>query len=97
MYVSLQFILHRSGDGVWIGMRNPNAPGHDDRTWKWIDDSPKTYTNWDKKTIRDDEPNDEGEACVFMKISDNGQWFDTSCKDKRQFICKRGIYQQLYP
>ena len=46
VYVLL-LIRYSPRERLWIGMRNPNATGKDDSSWKWIDGSPKDWTKWD--------------------------------------------------
>ena len=65
-------------------MRNLDAVGQDDDSWKWIDGSPKSFTKWYNSIWVSD---DDGEACAFM---DDGYWYDQGCRNKERFICKRG-------
>ena len=51
-------------------------------TYKWSDNWPVMYTNWDKaEPVR---PQDGG--CV--KFNSTGRWSDTSCGNTYAFVCK---------
>ena len=53
--------------------------------WRWMDDSPYEYTNWNPGEPSDPDGS-EGENCVEMY--GDGKWNDVPCDTPNGFICK---------
>ncbi|XP_067417521.1 low affinity immunoglobulin epsilon Fc receptor-like [Emydura macquarii macquarii] len=77
-----EFLTKNSnGKNYWIGLNDINKEG----TFKWIDDSSVSYSNWNKG-----EPNNHpsDEDCVHMY--GYGKWNDASCgMNQDGWICEK--------
>lgn len=71
--------LYSAGRGYWIGLkRDPK----DLQTFRWLDGTQVTYTNWEEN-----EPNNpQREQCGETM---SGPWNDRQCSDELFYICKR--------
>lgn len=68
-----------SGSDVWLGAHDADT----ESVFRWIDDEPFEFTNFD-----DGEPNDDGgEDCLLLLGS--GRWDDRDCGDDYKFVCER--------
>ncbi|XP_067396465.1 C-type lectin domain family 4 member G-like [Emydura macquarii macquarii] len=59
-----------NGKNYWIGLNDINKEG----TFKWIDDSSVSYSNWNQG-----EPNDAGSGEDCVNMGGDGKWKDASC------------------
>lgn len=63
----------------WIGLRR--------KAWDyWSDQSPVTFTNWNRS-----QPDNNGgtmESCAVVNTT-TGMWWDVDCKAKHYFICQK--------
>ncbi|XP_069563005.1 CD209 antigen-like protein C [Brachyistius frenatus] len=68
---------------VWIGLNDNETEG----TWKWIDGTPLTFTDW--ATGQPDEwlPHAGGEDCAHIR-EQSREWNDASCKTSMNWICE---------
>uniref|UniRef100_A0A8C5WH92 C-type lectin domain-containing protein n=1 Tax=Leptobrachium leishanense TaxID=445787 RepID=A0A8C5WH92_9ANUR len=64
----------------WIGLRRDI---NDVNTWKWLDGTQMTFSNWNK-----DEPNND-ENKEHCAESMSGPWNDQDCSRHQRFICKK--------
>ncbi len=71
-----------SAEAFWIGLSEPEQ---EERSWRWLDGKPATYTHWNKG-----EPNDtsQNEDCAEWKLG-SGSWNDAPCWDYRKYICQQ--------
>ncbi|XP_042223061.1 macrophage mannose receptor 1-like isoform X2 [Homarus americanus] len=77
----LWVLLQESGfTDAWIGLNNLQ----DVHIFKWSDDWPTTYTNWD---IGQPNVSFSNHNCTRVS-STNGNWFTASCNESSPFICK---------
>ncbi|XP_031442519.1 CD209 antigen-like protein E [Clupea harengus] len=75
----------------WMGLNDLETEGQ----WIWVDSTPLNETGavfWLKRSDGQDEPDDwkvqdpSGENCAL--VSKMGDWRDTSCNDRRTFVCE---------
>ncbi|XP_067371894.1 CD209 antigen-like protein C [Channa argus] len=69
----------------WIGLSDRDEEG----TWRWIDGTLLTLTNWDEG-----EPNDNGasgEDCAEINFQKRYRWNDLSCEVSLQWICEKKV------
>lgn len=71
--------INGRGD-AWIGFTD----GHDEGNFKWENNSPVDYTNWNGG-----EPNNHNgnEHCTEARQHD-GKWNDSPCSNNRNALCK---------
>ncbi|XP_028264185.1 C-type lectin domain family 4 member E-like [Parambassis ranga] len=76
------FITHRS----WIGLTDRDEEG----TWKWIDGTPLTLTEWDWKQPDNGnkDPMYGEEDCAQIIAKENSRWNDVSCAAQLKWICE---------
>ncbi len=76
------FVSQMVGDqDRWIGLRKPQAG----EPFSWITGEPLSYTAW-----ANNEPNENGEACVRLRANTNPQtWADRACDQIYGAICER--------
>ncbi|XP_017165768.1 secretory phospholipase A2 receptor-like isoform X3 [Poecilia reticulata] len=65
---------------AWIGLYDQT---HGTRTWYWS--LPGVEFNESETKWNEGEPNDESENCVIL--SQNLNWIDQKCKNKKYFLC----------
>ncbi|XP_066445539.1 CD209 antigen-like protein A [Eleutherodactylus coqui] len=67
-------------DRYWIGLKREKDSTDN---WKWLDGSTMSFGNW-----KDGEPNNNNkkEDCAE---SQNGPWNDSSCTEKKKYVCKK--------
>ena len=71
------FFRHMRDRDLWFGLhRNASV-------WKWYDDMPLSWLNWD-----DGEPGDDGD-CGRFQPSD-GTWVSQGCGTALRYVCERG-------
>ena len=63
---------------AWIGLSDKEKEDE----FHWSDGTPYNFSIFSTSDI----VNGRGANCVFLK---NGEWFEHSCSDKRQYICKK--------
>ena len=64
---------------IWIGGYQPDGG----RVWKWDDDSPFDWTNWEE-----DNPNGAG-YCIYLWETERHEWADAPCgRFSFPFVCK---------
>ena len=54
---------------------------YDGDSYKWIDGSPLTYSNWEK------EPTGQ-HHCGALLPQSHKQWYESSCAAGRRFLCQ---------
>ena len=71
-----------NGKNTWIGGNDLETEG----TFTWSDGTP-----WDNPLWYTNQPDDASseQNCVTMWDAGHGQWGDTDCNLRNQFICKR--------
>ncbi|XP_056604160.1 C-type mannose receptor 2-like [Triplophysa dalaica] len=69
-------IINDPHTSVWIGLFRDS--------WEWSDNTDSAFRYW-----RAHEPNNAGgsEDCADSIMTDNGEWFDTSCNLLMNFVC----------
>ncbi|KAK2822606.1 hypothetical protein Q5P01_022671 [Channa striata] len=72
---------YKSTDELWIGLNDKKTEG----LFDWSDHSTVSFTTWEfgKPAVSTNE-----DDCVLMS-GENGNWADSSCKDKHGFICMK--------
>ncbi|XP_049905197.1 CD209 antigen-like protein E [Epinephelus moara] len=70
---------------TWIGLTD----GDEEGTWKWIDGTPLTLSNWGNNQPDNDsgDPRWREEDCAHIRL--NGEWNDRSCKTLLPWICEK--------
>lgn len=70
-----------SVEPFWIGLFRDH--------WKWADDSPLTFENWEEQF-----PNTHYiDACAAVRH--NGKWFNQNCEEHRPYVCYSGKFPLL--
>lgn len=74
--------MENQTDGVWIGLRREDAVA----TWKWSDNSPVVFTNWDLPN----EPLGSTDHCVeiWFLPGTPGTWNNVLCEGLRSYVCQ---------
>ncbi|XP_060909205.1 galactose-specific lectin nattectin-like [Labrus mixtus] len=74
-YTFLQSLTSRAGgQTAWIG-------GYYFQTWRWVDQSRFSYTNWYSQNTPSSYP------CIYLRTT--GGWYNYLCSTGRPFICVR--------
>ncbi|XP_028250278.1 C-type lectin domain family 10 member A-like [Parambassis ranga] len=69
----------------WIGLTDREEEG----TWKWIDGTPLTLTDWAYKPDNGNgDPRWGEEDCVHIRTDENTRWNDLSCAAQLKWVCE---------
>jgi len=72
-------------NGHWLGAKGYGIYGG----WKWtksqkfIKSCPRGVGNWESS-----QPNEDNEACMYMRGKKNDNWYDFTCTTRFHFICE---------
>ncbi|KAK2840185.1 hypothetical protein Q5P01_013925 [Channa striata] len=68
---------------TWIGLSDRDKEG----TWKWVDESPLIFTNWDNGEPNNLKP--DGEDCAEIRVQKGHKWNDKPCELSQRWICEK--------
>ncbi|XP_067371595.1 CD209 antigen-like isoform X1 [Channa argus] len=69
---------------TWIGLSDTE----EEKTWKWIDGTPLSYTQWNVSQPDNGGNQNIEEDCAHIKAY-NGKWNDLPCGNSLQWICEK--------